>query len=126
MNRKGQVLVGFVLLLPLIIMLFAYVIDNGVLIRNKNKLDELTRTVVTYALEHREKTESELKEYIRKNESNLDQIEIYLDEDVQIHLVKTVDAIFGNAIGIKQYTISSYYIGEQKEGEIILRKVEKE
>lgn len=126
MNKKGQILVGFVLLLPLIIILFAYLIDNNILVQNKSKLDQITKTVVTYALEHRDKTEVELEEYIKKNEKDLTSIKIILDEDVQIKLTKTIDAIFGNVVGIKTYTISSYYEGEIRDGQIILRKVEKE
>lgn len=125
MNRRGQVLVGFVILLPLLVMFIAYIVDNGILAQNKAKLDELTKSVIAYALEDRSRTTEQITKYIVKNESNLKEINVLLDEDVQIQLVKTVPSVFGKAIGIQQYTITSYYEGELKDGEMILRKVER-
>lgn len=125
MNRKGQVLVVFVILLPLFMMFIAYIIDNGIIAQNRVKLDELTKSIIIYALEDRSRTTEEVTEYIVKNEPNLKNVNVLLDEDVQIQLVKTVPSVFGKAIGIQQYTITSYYEGELKDGEMILRKVER-
>lgn len=125
MNRKGQVLVVFVILLPLFMMFIAYIIDNGIIAQNRVKLDELTKSIIIYALEDRSRTMEEVTEYIVKNEPNLKNVNVLLDEDVQIQLVKTVPSVFGKAIGIQQYTITSYYEGELKDGEMILRKVER-
>lgn len=115
----------FVILLPLFMMFIAYIIDNGIIAQNRVKLDELTKSIIIYALEDRSRTTEEVTEYIVKNEPNLKNVNVLLDEDVQIQLVKTVPSVFGKAIGIQQYTITSYYEGELKDGEMILRKVER-
>ncbi len=49
MNNKGQVLVAFVLLTPIMIMFTALIIDTGILYIDKRKLDYTVRDAVTYA-----------------------------------------------------------------------------
>lgn len=123
MNNKGQVLVGFVLLLPFLVMLIAYVIDNGALLDAKTRLDEVSKSAIIYGLET-SASEDEIKTYITKNEENLDLVEIEITDTISIKLTKTQNGIFSKIIGIDSYTIFSNYEGRMENGEMKLKKIE--
>lgn len=125
MNRRGQVFVAFVILLPLILIFLAYIIDNGLILKNLARLEELNKSVLTYALNNPDKTVGDLKSYIVKNEDKLKDIVITLDSPVKIKLVKEIPSVFGQVIGTKHYTITSYYEGYIKENKIVIKKIDR-
>lgn len=125
MNKRGQALVGFVLLLPFLLIFFAYVIDNGVLLDAKTKLDEVVKSAITYALEN-DASEDKVKTYIMKNEPELKEIQVEVGDTVHIKLVKEHPGIFSKIIGIASYTMESNYEGTIDEGEMKIKKIEKE
>lgn len=47
MNRKGQALVEFVLILPIFIMLFFAVVDFGMILSKKNELENISVDVIS-------------------------------------------------------------------------------
>lgn len=46
MNRKGQALVEFVLILPILILLLLAIVDFGNILYNKNKLENISSDIV--------------------------------------------------------------------------------
>ena len=69
MNKRGQALVEFIIILPVLIMLFFGAIDFGRIIIRKNELESITTDVVKLYKkgETYEKIESFLKENNNKN-----------------------------------------------------------
>lgn len=85
MNNKGQVLVIFVILLPILLMILSLVVDLGLLSIEKRKIDNNTYDAVEYYLEsnNKEKTISLLND-------NLNDIEIKInDNDDYIEIIVT-------------------------------------
>lgn len=96
MNSKGQVLVLFVLLFPIIIILFALVIDLGLLSIEKRNISNNVSDAVTYYLNNKE--DSDISNKVEKllNE-NLDNISIDIKDDeksVEIIVSKEYKSIF--------------------------------
>lgn len=80
MNNKGQVLVVFVILLPILLLIFTFVVDIGLLSIEKRKISNNTYDAVEYYLENldKEKTMNLLN-------SNLEDIKIdIIDEDIYV------------------------------------------
>lgn len=78
MNNKGQVLVIFVILIPIIILLFTLVIDIGNMYIEKRNINNNLK----YAIEYSNKNNTNIEEILNKN---LDNIEInYYDEEIKV------------------------------------------
>ena len=50
MNNKGQVLVVFVILLPIFLLILGFVIDYGLLYSEKKNIDDSTHDALNYYL----------------------------------------------------------------------------
>ena len=123
MNNKGQTLVIFVILLPLFLFVFAYIVDTALMLYEKNKLDDLNKMVIDYKMYHVEENKEKIKEYIKRNDKEVIIKKLYMDEKkVEIQLIKKIDAVFGKIIGLNTYEIKSYYIGKIDKKEI--KKIE--
>lgn len=46
MNRKGQALIEFVLILPVFLMILFVIVDFGVILNNKSKLESISSDIV--------------------------------------------------------------------------------
>ncbi|MBR6690148.1 MAG: pilus assembly protein [Bacilli bacterium] len=92
LNSKGQVLVIFVILLPIFLMILAFVIDLGLLSIEKRNISNNTYDAVEYYLDNsnKEKTINLLKD-------NLDDIDIEIndtDEYVEISVLKKYKSLY--------------------------------
>lgn len=70
MNRKGQALVEFVLILPIFLLILFAVVDFGMILSNKNELENISVDVISMV----------------KNNDNLDDIrELYPDINIEMN-----------------------------------------
>ena len=53
MNHKGQTLVAFVILLPLVLLIFALVIDTGYILKEHIRLQNTTKIILQNTFEKR-------------------------------------------------------------------------
>lgn len=107
MNKNGQTLILFVLFLPIIIILAAFVIDIGLLTNAKIKLDQTTTTILKEFYEKRMSSEldSEIEETFLKNKISVEKLKIDVSEDyLKIQNEDQIKSIFGRLIGIEEYT----------------------
>lgn len=112
MNNKGQTLVIFVLLLPLFLLLFAYVVDTSILFYEKNRLDDINKMVIDYKMYHIEANEEKMNTYILKNDKEIRIEKINMDDEkIEIYLSKKIKSLFGRIIGFNSYDITSSYRG---------------
>ena len=78
MNNRGQTLALFVIIIPLILLLFVYIVDIGNLYLEKRKINN----TLEYALEYKKENKN-VEEYINKNIDDVDEI-IILDDEIII------------------------------------------
>jgi len=115
MNKKGQALVEFILILPVILMVFMALIDIGSIFIQKIDLNNSMNTVSDL---YKNGDKKELMAYVAKE--NLKYDESVTNDMVTLTLKKNIDVsapILSNVLG-KKYTIDTskvIYAGEKDE-----------
>ena len=119
LNNKGQSLVMFILILPVIILVLVLVVDVGNAIYIKNKLDNVNYLVMDYALDN--KNSSNLSEevitLVNKNMDGISFINIDNESDyIYISVTKKISGIISDKVIVSE-AISKYkgYIKEDKK-----------
>lgn len=108
LNNKGQTLIMFVLLIPLILLIMALVIDTSFVYKEKIKFQSITKTILRNTYDKR--YESNFEEYVsnlyQKNKINTDNLKIKVNEnDIIVKNDYKINSIFGRIIGVKNYKI---------------------
>ena len=112
MNNKGQVLIVFILIIPLLLLGAAYIVDTTYISYHFNKLNGINELVINDAKE-KDLTVSQIQEYINKNDSDIQiQTLIVNDDKIEITLRKEIKSLFGNIIGKQSYILTSTKIVE--------------
>ena len=106
LNRKGQTLIMFVLLLPLILAFVAFIVDFGLVMTEKTHQTEVIKTAVK---DNKTLDNEEIKK--EKIENNNEQIRIVNETKI--------DSIFGAIIGLKEYRIKVDVSAKLLNGKII-------
>ena len=99
LNNKGQILVFFVLLIPIFILILILVIDVGNAFSQKKSLDNICNLATS---ESKNLDNNKLKEFIRLNDNKIDSIII---EDNKITLKKDVNGVLSHIVNIKIFNI---------------------
>lgn len=126
MNKKGQTLLTFVLLIPTFLIFIAFVIDTGYLLKENTKLNNLTKTVLkeTAKYYNTQDYEEKIKKLYEVNGVLTENINLKTNENSAIiQINNNIPSIFGNLIGIKEYEIKTSFKITINEEEI---KIEKE
>lgn len=112
-NHNGQVMIAFVLILPILLMCMGLVIDSGLLYIEKRKLDNVVEDVVEYGMKHMTTvTEEELTEMLYQNIDEIDILKIEIkDTKVEIQASYQKQSIFRALFKKNDYEISSHYKG---------------
>ncbi len=97
LNHRGQTLVLFVLLLPVLLLVLGFLIDIGHLHIEKRKVDHAITNALEYVMEHRESStlETDIYKLLVLNLKTIENAEIHITEDqITISVTKTVNSIF--------------------------------
>ena len=124
-NSKGQVLVLFVILLPILIMVLALVVDLGLLYVNDKQIESSMREVVQYALKNQDDVEilQKVTELLNKNIDDIDDIDIKKEENYfQLTVKKQYEGLFKGFFSTNIYQITNHYYGYINEGQLIINK----
>ena len=143
LNNKGQSLVTFILVLPILLGIIALVVDLGNALNKKSEIDNVIEFVLSYQLDNKidivesvnsdidaeneyleVKTEEEsiklLLDYNLKTSDNKVTIE---DKKITILSQTYVEGIFSNILNIKGFKIESEYKGYIKNQEQVIEKI---
>ena len=123
MNKRGQTLIIFVMLIPIILTMAALVIDVGLLYYKKNEYVG----IVEESIKEYFKDEDILsaKETLTLNGVSLDDTEINIsDNKITVTLDTKVDSIFGKVIRINEYEIKVSRVGTKDKERVIISKKE--
>jgi len=113
LNNRGQALISFVLLIPLLLMVIGFVCDIGQMYFEKEKLSSINESSISYFKENEinEENINKVSSLIKKNDNNIENIEIIaITNGVKIILNKKVDSIFGNFFDLSYDIYSEYDI----------------
>lgn len=122
MNNKGQSLVLFVLIIPILLGIIVLVVDVGRVIVEKNSISNKLEFIVNNFLDN-DVTYDELTELVSYNLTSYDN-KINLEDGIVIITTKTnLKGIISNIFGFKGFDIESEYKGYIKDEKKIIEKV---
>ena len=122
MNNKGQTLVLFVLILPIIVFIMLLVIDVSNMFITKQELNNINKIVLNYGLDiiEEENIDSKLEELINKNIS-VNEHTIRIDNGIiEVEIKKNLQGIVTKK---KIYEVKSTYKGYIEEDKKIISRV---
>lgn len=118
MNNKGQSLVTFVLVIPIIFLIFMMIYDIGNMVLLKIELNNINNIALDYGLDNinEENIKDKIETLIIKNKNDINSISINIEDNkIYITLEDSVNTkiSFGNIFNVK----SSYvgYIDNDKK-----------
>lgn len=103
-NSKGQALIEFTLILPIIILLLLYIIEFGRITLKKQSLEGNMDLIVTL---YKENKKDELTSYLRENNIDINYIKqdnlttIQIEENINSN-IPLINKILGNKINTKR------------------------
>lgn len=108
MNRRGQTLVLFVMIIPIFLLLLAFVVDTGYLFMQHTKLESTTKTILktTYKEKDSEDFEKKVFDLYEKNNIPTENLKIDHKEKIEVQNHYEIESIFGKMIGLKYYEIT--------------------
>lgn len=122
MNKKGQVLVLFLILLPFLLLLVGLIVDIGMSYNEKRKIEHVMKDAISYALDHTGEEETlkiNMTHLLNENIKNIYEIRIEIkNEKVYLRIEKRMDTIFLP----NSQTIKLSYQGELINGEKRIKK----
>lgn len=116
MNKKGQSLVIFIIILPIILLLFGLLIERVYLTYQKQKLYSVTKTIIAFSIERNDK--NDIINLYKDNNIVLENIEIEDDNGLKIIASEKVPSI----IKKEDYIIEVNIKGVKKEDKIIYQR----
>lgn len=126
LNNKGQTLIMFILLIPLILVIMALVVDTSFVFKEKIKFQSVTKTIMKTTYENKDATDfnDKIINLYKKNRIYTNNIVIKVNSDsVVIKNQAKVKSIFGNIIGIKNYEVKfSYKIYKENESIKVIKE----
>lgn len=124
LNNKGQSLVMFIIILPILFLIVTLVYDVGNAIYEKDRLSNTNYLVVDYALSNIDVTEDKLIELINMNDDSISDISIMIiDNSVTIALEKDIRGVFGKLFGFNLTSVRSEYSGNIVLGEKRIERI---
>ncbi len=123
MNKRGQTLIIFVMLIPVILTMAALVIDVGLLYYKKNEYTGIVEESIKEYFKDEDLTSA--LETLTLNGVSLDDVLVSAtDETISVTLDTKVDSIFGKVIRINDYEIKIARVGTKDKERVIIKKKE--
>ena len=126
LNNKGQSLILFILMFPVLILIFILVIDIGNVIVLKQELDNINNVVLDYGLDNLDMVDldKKLDNLVKLNNNEIDSVNILIEEDkIYIKLVENIDGMFSQFIDFSIFNVKSSFVGYIDNNEKRIEKV---
>lgn len=120
MNKKGQSLVLFVILLPIMLIILSGIIELSIVGYEKISLESVTKTILKNSIDSNSK--DDIIELYRINGVEYDDLIINYDNGLTIEINKTVDSFMGKIINKSNYKISVKLSALKENDEIVVKK----
>ena len=125
LNNKGQSLVMFILLIPILLGIMVLVIDIGNVIYYKQDMDNINNIIINYGLDNMESSTvlTDMRELASLNNSKLN-VEIrFNDMEFFVSSSYYVNGIFSNIFKYKVFLVSSKYMGYKDGDKNIIKRI---
>ena len=125
LNNKGQSLVMFILIIPIILLILVLIYDVANAWYEKNRLSNTSYLAEEYALDNIDSIdENNVIDYILKNSENLNNISVVIkDGVVDIELDKNIKGVFGKSFNFNLIEVKSKYKGSIINGKKNIERI---
>lgn len=121
MNNKGQSLVLFILIIPILIGIMAIVIDCGKVFLCKNRQENVLTLALEYGLTGEKNTV--IEDILDKNFDDGEHKVVWNGDKVSIVVREKVNGVFSSLFGFSTFDVVSQYQGSVIEGKKRIEKV---
>lgn len=125
MNSKGQVLPIFIIILPVVILLFAFIIDSGLLYVERRHFDNSLKDAVNYGMSHidDENLNIDIENLLANNIENVYDIDISTgDNYIKISAKDKYEGLFMFLFENYNYELENSYYGYIKDSKLFISK----
>lgn len=126
MNNKGQSLVAFIVLLPILFMLAGIIIDVSSSYIKKKEVISVVKNSIEYRYKSNldnYKTEQGMFKILSSNIDNIESYTITLNEDdTHVYVEVKEDGVFSNLFKNPANNIEVKYKGYMKDGKVIIER----
>ena len=126
LNNKGQSLVLFIVVLPILLLILVLVIDIGRIIVFKQELDNINKIALDYGLDNLEidNLNDKMVEIIKLNNKKIDDININLENNkLYIELNIDMGGMLSELVDITIFDIKSSYVGYVEDNKKIIERI---
>lgn len=118
MNKKGQTLILFVIMIPILLGLGAFVVDVSLVISKNVELKEVSKTIIKDVID--QPNQEKIIDLFTENDIPIEHLKVQIDDErISIQNEYTIDSIFGAIIGIENYDIKIDIVGVWNDGKVI-------
>ena len=118
MNNKGQTLVLFVILLPFLFILICFIVDNGFLLLEKEKINNAIKDSINYCFDNNKN----IDEFVSLLNKNIDNLKItQINDDNGIWYLR-VSKDFNGIIFKRNYSIDLSFKAYLENNKVIIKK----
>lgn len=123
MNKKGQTLVIFIIILPLLLIILTMIVDRGYAYIEKRKIENYVKDAIVYRFEK----DLEDEEIISEINDLFEKIKVYpnitiLDNYIKIKVEKNHNSLFSMIMKDNYYKIKVSYAGTLENEKVVIRK----
>ena len=123
LNNKGQSLVLFIMIIPILLLIMVFVYDMGMLLYEKDRLSNTVNMAVDYSLDNKEVSDEEIKELIDRNITEEVEVKIDRNDDsIEIEVSEEVSFIFSNLFDFDFTKIVVKYEGKIVDNKKIIER----
>ena len=108
MNKRGQSLIMFVLILPLISLFIAFFIGSSLSLYEKNKIDGIITSNMEEAINNDIRDDIKIRNAIKKND-NMEVTVNIVDDNLQVIVKSNKKSIFGKLLKFNYYDLNYNY-----------------
>ena len=117
MNKHGQSLITFVLILPLLVLFIAFIVDSTLSAMEKNKLEGIIYDNMKSSLENDIHDTDKISSAIKKN-IDADITIVVNENELTIKAKSKKKNIFGNVVKLPYYDLEVNYCGNYTDKKI--------
>lgn len=126
LNNKGQSLILFIIIMPILLLIMILIVDIGRVYVLKNELQNISNIVVDYGLDNIDSIDLEEKmlELVTINKNNVLYVDIDInDRVIYLTLKDNVSGILSSVIGKSIFEVNVSYMGYMDDGNKRIERV---
>ena len=125
LNNRGQVLILFVIMIPILFGIMVLVSDMGNVIYYKQDMDNINKMVIDYGLDNIDKDNvlDEMKELAKENNKDISTEIVFRDMEFYVSSSYYVNGVFSNILNKKGFLINSKYKGYIDINKKVIKKI---